>query len=41
MASMKEVLNSKNELIEELRGRINDMKKYQELLEKQTKGKKG
>jgi hypothetical protein len=34
-------LKSKDELIEELRGRIDDMKKYQELLEKQVKGKKG
>jgi transcriptional regulator with XRE-family HTH domain len=34
-------LKTKDELIEELKGRITDMKKYQELLEKQAKDKKG
>lgn len=37
----KDKLKTKDELIEELRGRISDMKKYQELLEKQLKPKKG
>jgi transcriptional regulator with XRE-family HTH domain len=37
----QEKLKSKDELIEELRGRIGDMKKIQEMLEKQLKGKKG
>lgn len=36
----QEKLKTKDELIEELKGRINDMKKYQELLEKQFKEKK-
>jgi transcriptional regulator with XRE-family HTH domain len=40
-AGLNEALKTKNELIDELRARINDMKKYQELLEKQIKGKKG
>lgn len=40
LAHWQNIVRSKEELIEELRGRINDMKKYQELLEKQVKGKK-
>lgn len=36
----KDKLKTKDELIEELRGRIADMKKYQELLEKEINKKK-
>jgi transcriptional regulator with XRE-family HTH domain len=36
----KDKLKSKDELIDELRSRILEMKKYQELLEKQSKGGK-
>lgn len=36
----RDKLKTKDELIEELRSRIADMKKYQELLEKQIKAKK-
>lgn len=36
VAYWRDKLQTKDELIEELKGRINDMKKYQELLEKQT-----
>jgi transcriptional regulator with XRE-family HTH domain len=41
LAYWQDKLKTKDELIEELKGRINDMKKYQELLEKQSKEKKG
>lgn len=36
----KDKLKSKDELIDELRNRIGEMKKYQELLEKQLRGGK-
>lgn len=41
LAYWKDKLKTKDELIEELRGRIGDMKKLQELMEQNLKQKKG